>query len=221
MDLFSKSKDIGEDEYRRARHRMVEWQLAGRDVKDPAVLEVMRDIPRHVFVSPDLRREAYDDCPLPIGYGQTISQPYIVGSMTESLEPAKGKDVLEIGTGSGYQTAVLAALFGHVDTVEYIPELSRQAQKILLQLGYANITFHIGDGLKIPDPRRKFEAIIVTAAPGKFPKSLADRLQPGGRMIIPVGATVQDLELVIKDLDGRLEFQTLYPVRFVPLQHED
>jgi protein-L-isoaspartate(D-aspartate) O-methyltransferase len=221
MGLFSRSKKKTDDEFRRARMRMVDYQLAGRDVKSPAVLEAMENVPRHLFVEPDLRSEAYDDNPLPIGYGQTISQPYVVASMTEHLHPAKDKTVLEIGTGSGYQTAILAELFGSVDTVEFVAELSRGAQKVLDHLGYANIIFHIGDGLAIPAHDKKFDAIIVTAAPDKFPESLADRLRNGGRMILPVGSVIQDLVLVDKDAEGRINRRTLYPVRFVPLQSKD
>lgn len=221
MGFFSKSQDFTEDEYRRARERMVEYQLRSRDVRNEAVLEVMRKVPRHEFVSPDLRREAYDDGPLPIGCGQTVSQPYIVASMTEHLEPSMDKEVLEIGTGSGYQTAVLAELFAHVDTVEFFSELSLEAQKTLARLGYTNITFHIGDGLLIPPPEIRFDAIIVTAAPDHFPVSLPDRLKPGGRLILPVGDTIQDLKLIVKDEAGQVHFKTLYPVRFVPLRRRD
>lgn len=217
MGLFSKSKEWTDDDYQRARLKMVTQQLEGRDVKDPAVLEAMEKVPRHLFVDPELRREAYDDNPLPINYGQTISQPYIVASMTEHLHPDKGKDVLEVGTGSGYQTAVLAELFGHVDTVEYVSELSKNAQRILTRLGYDNISFHIGDGLIVPAHEYKFDTIIVTAAPEKFPQSLADRLRPEGRLVIPVGSAVQELKLVVKDTDGLLRITNLYPVRFVPL----
>lgn len=221
MSFFSKSHEFTEDEYRRARERMVEYQLRARDVKNEAVLEIMRQVPRHEFISPDLRREAYDDGPLPIGCGQTVSQPYIVASMTEYLEPGKDKEVLEIGTGSGYQTAVLAELFMHVDTVEFFRELSLEAQNTLSRLGYSNITFHIGDGLLIPSLDIKFDAIIVTAAPDRFPATLPDRLKPGGRLILPVGDIIQDLKLVIKDDKDQVHFTTLYPVRFVPLRRKD
>jgi len=220
MGLFSKSKEWTDDDYRRARLKMVEQQIAGRDVRDPDVLEAMERVPRHLFVEPDLRGEAYDDNPLPIGWGQTISQPYVVASMTENLHPSKNKSVLEIGTGSGYQTAVLAELFDHVDTVEYVAELSEGARKVLSSLGYNNISFHIGDGLLIPAPEHKFDAIIVTAAPDEFPESLIARLKSGGRLIIPVGSAIQDLELVTKDEQGAVKRKTLYPVRFVPLQND-
>jgi protein-L-isoaspartate(D-aspartate) O-methyltransferase len=221
MGLFSKSRRWDEEDFRRARLRMVANQIAGRDVKNPEVLKAMERVPRHLFVEPALRHEAYDDNPLPIGYGQTISQPYVVASMTEHLQPSREKTVLEIGTGSGYQTAVLAELFKGVDTVEYVTGLSQGAQKILKRLGYANVTFHIGDGLLIPSHDYSFDAIIVTAAPEKLPETLVKRLNPGGRLIIPVGSSVQDLQLISLDARGQIEARTLYPVRFVPLLGDD
>jgi protein-L-isoaspartate(D-aspartate) O-methyltransferase len=217
MGLFFKSEHESEEGFGIARRRMVERQIANRDVIDPHVLEVMARVPRHLFVDSALRPEAYDDNPLPIGCGQTISQPYIVASMTEHLHPSKSKEVLEIGTGSGYQTAVLAELFAHVDTVEYYAELSGAAQTTLNRLGYSNITFHVGDGLLIPDGSRRFDAIIVTAAPEKFPDFLAERLKSPGRMVIPIGGELQDLLLVVKEPNGQLSVKSLYPVRFVPL----
>lgn len=220
MSLFGKSGEAIEEEYRRKRQMMVQHQLAGRDVRDPAVLEAMRRVPRHLFVPPDYRREAYDDYPLAIGYGQTISQPYIVGSMTEFLLPDKSKRVFEIGTGSGYQTAVLAELFGQVVTVEIIPELSHQAQEVLQGLGYANIDFHVGDALRIPPSTERFEAVIATAAPETVPGELIERLLPGGRMILPVGLTTQHLQLVTRDERGTIHIETQYAVRFVPWQRQ-
>ena len=220
MSLFSKSQDWTDDDYRRARLNMVNNQIVGRDVKNPEVIEAMEKVPRHLFVERELRCEAYDDNPLPIGHGQTISQPYVVASMTEHLLPSKDKSVLEIGTGSGYQTAILAELFGQIDTVEYVKQLSMNARRLLDRMGYSNITYHVGDGLIIPPPDRKFDAIMVTAAPETFPEGLAERLNPGGRLIIPVGGSVQELELVTKDLNGRTHLKKLYPVRFVPLQHD-
>lgn len=219
MSLFEKSGEGLEDEYRRRRQRMVAQQLAGRDVRDPAVLNVMGRVPRHLFVSPEFRHEAYEDYPLPIGNGQTISQPYIVASMTEILLPDKHKRVLEIGTGSGYQTAVLAELFGQVVTVEIIPELSRGAQEVLRGLGYTNITFHIGDGLSVPSAAERFEAVIATAAPETVPAELINRLLPGGRMILPVGSVAQHLQLVTRDESEAIHMERLYAVRFVPWRH--
>ncbi|MDD4051943.1 MAG: protein-L-isoaspartate(D-aspartate) O-methyltransferase [candidate division Zixibacteria bacterium] len=220
MSLFGKEDKAVEDEYRRQRLQMVQRQLAGRDVRDPAVLDAMRRVPRHLFVPPECRHEAYDDYPLAIGYGQTISQPYIVASMTEFLLPDKSKRVFEIGTGSGYQTAVLAELFGQVVTVEIVPELSERAQGILRGLGYANIVFHVGDGLTVPAESEKFEAIIATAAPEIAPEELSDRLLPGGRLILPVGKTTQYLQLVTRDAAGKIHYETLYAVRFVPWQRQ-
>lgn len=200
---------------------MVERQLKARDMRDLAVLDVMRTIPRHLFVPTDLMGEAYDDNPLPIGYGQTISQPYIVGSMTEQLLPSKEKRVLEIGTGSGYQTAVLAELFKYVYTVEIIQELSERARKVLMTLGYSNISFYVGDGLKIPSEPKEFDSIIVTAAPEQFPPVLVTRLAIGGRLVIPVGGALQNLKLIIKEQADQVVQKELYPVRFVALQSED
>jgi len=219
MGFFSKSNGGSEDDYRRQRERMVEYQLLTRDVADKDVLAAMAKVPRHEFVPSDLRREAYDDGPLPIGCGQTISQPYVVASMTEHLDPASDKVVLEIGTGSGYQTAILAELFSHVHTVEYYAELSEKAQQTLRRLGYSNVTFYVGDGLLVPPPDKvRFDAIIVTAAPAQFPESLPNRLKPGGRIVLPIGEDIQDLKKVIKDEDGRVHIVSLYPVRFVPLR---
>lgn len=207
------------DELERARRIMVERQIAARDVKNPRVLEAMLRVPRHLFVPLDLIGEAYDDTPLPIGFDQTISQPYIVASMTEYLLQPNVGGVLEIGTGSGYQTAVLAELFDQVDTVEIIPELSHQAEKVLRQIGYTNITCHVGDGLRLPESPEQFKSIIVTAAPPELPMRLVDRLAPDGRLIIPVGRAVQHLQLISKNRSGAITTETLYPVRFVSLQH--
>ncbi len=218
MSLFSRQSGTTEAEFGCARRQMVERQLAGRDITNPDVLEVMRRVPRHLFVPSNLQRDAYEDCPLPIGYGQTISQPYIVASMTEMLRPHKGMPILEIGTGSGYQTAVLAELCGRVVTVEIIAELSTQAQRVLKELGYANITFHIGDGLTLPESEETFDGIIVTAAPESVPLELIERLSPGGRLVMPVGKVSQDLLLITRESDGTVTTQSLYPVRFVPMQ---
>jgi len=219
MSLFSKSDNEKEAEYQRARRTMVERQITRRGVADERVLEAMATVPRHEFIPKYCRSEAYDDNPLPIGYGQTISQPYIVASMTEYLRPDASKSVLEIGTGSGYQTAILAEVFGQVETVEYVPELSKKARIVLDRLGYTKIIFHIGDGVLIPGRERQFDAIIVTAAPEKLHESFAARLKSGGRMIVPIGRFAQDLKLFVKADDGSLSETMLYPVRFVPLHH--
>lgn len=206
--------------YDAARRKMVRQQLAERGITDQDVLAAMKKIPRHKFIPPELVNEAYHDTPLPIECGQTISQPYIVASMTEHLKPDKSKTVFEIGTGSGYQTAVLAELFKKVVTVEYFEILSRTAQAVLNGLGYDNISFYVGDGLIVPDDATWYDAIIVTAAPAQFPDCLQARLHKKGRMIIPVGSTRQELLLVQKDESDRIKTKTLFEVRFVPLRSD-
>ncbi|MEZ5358662.1 MAG: protein-L-isoaspartate(D-aspartate) O-methyltransferase [Candidatus Zixiibacteriota bacterium] len=220
MGWFSGNKDTEQDPYLQKRLDMVRIQIAGRDVTDESVLDTMRRVPRHEFVSPRYRNSAYDDSPLPIENDQTISQPYIVGSMTERLKPSKSKIVLEIGTGSGYQTAVLAELFEKVYTVEYFKDLAIQAKRTLERLGYANIVFHIGDGLIVPSDPPDFDAIIVTAAPELFPDSLLRRLRPGGQLVIPVGSYAQTLQVASKDEEGQVSIRSLYGVRFVSLRSD-
>lgn len=219
MNFFSKPKYNDDDQYRQARIKMVERQIAGRGVSNQDVLGAMRKVPRHLFVPHHLLKEAYDDSPLPIECGQTISQPYIVGSMTDVIyRKESNHHVYEIGTGSGYQTAVLAELYEHVTTVEYFAELSSGAQAVLKRIGYDNITFHVGDGLQMINDDDRFESIIITAAPPAFPDQLATHLKPGGRMVVPVGETSQVLSLAEKDSAGNLDIRTLYSVRFVRLQ---
>ena len=196
---------------------MVARQIESRDVTAIHVLDAMRTVPRHEFVPEKWRSQAYEDGPLPIGNDQTISQPYIVASMTELLEPDKTKTVLEIGTGSGYQTAVLAELFKSVTTIEYFEDLSRRAQELLDRLGYTNITYFVGDGLNPDITNDTFDGIIVTAAPRDFPESLVERLKPNGRIVIPVGDAVQTLRVASVDIDRRVSMLSLYSVRFVPL----
>ncbi|MDD8020353.1 MAG: protein-L-isoaspartate(D-aspartate) O-methyltransferase [Acidobacteriota bacterium] len=200
----------------KARKDMVEYQIKGRGIKDKQVLAAMLKVPRHLFVPEDLRDMAYRDEPLPIGYGQTISQPYIVAYMTEALNLKPEDIVLEIGTGSGYQTAILAEIVSHVYTIELIPELSRQAQETLQSLGYKNIEFLIGDGSKGWPEKAPFEAILVSAAPAAVPPALIEQLQMNGRMVIPVGTDSQELVLIRKTKKG-LEERRLIGVRFVPL----
>lgn len=220
MRLFSGKSNTNSDPYLQRRLDMVEEQIAGRDVADKAVLDAMRRVPRHEFVPQKFRDNAYDDSPLPIEHDQTISQPYIVGSMTEHLRPDKAKTVLEIGTGSGYQTAILAELFKTVYTVEYYESLSHCAQEILDRLGYANIIFHVGDGLLIPLDPPDFDAVIVTAAPETFPENLLNRLRPNGRLVIPVGTIAQTLQMAKKDARGEVTIRGLYGVRFVILRSD-
>jgi len=195
---------------------MVSSQLAVRGIKDPIILDAMKKVPRHLFVPEDLLSRAYSDEPLPIGEGQTISQPYIVGYMTEVLALQGGERVLEIGTGSGYQTAILAEIAQKVFTVELIEALSHRAQEILKKLKYTNILYKIGDGTYGWDEQAPFDAIIVTAAPDKVPRSLEEQLKIGGKMIIPVGSAFQELVFITRG-KKRFKRKKLLPVRFVPL----
>lgn len=204
------------DDNEKQREGMVESQIKARGVRDQRVLEVMRRVPRHLFVPPDMAPYAYSDEPLPVGEGQTISQPYIVAYMTELLALRGKERVLEIGTGSGYQTAVLAELASEVFTVEIIGALSVRAQSVLGELGYSNIRFRVGDGSVGWPEEAPFDRIIVTAAAAAMPLLLRDELRDGGRMIIPVGAVSQELMLVTRRGAGFAE-ERLIPVRFVPL----
>jgi protein-L-isoaspartate(D-aspartate) O-methyltransferase len=186
---------------------------------DAAVLAVMREVPRHELVPADVRNRAYADSPLPIGFNQTISQPYIVALMTSLAKPARDHVVLEVGTGSGYQAAVLSRLVAQVYSIEIVEPLARRAAARLEALGYGNITVRHGDGYKGWPEHAPFDAIVVTAAADHVPAPLIDQLKPGGRMIIPVGASgvTQNLMLVEKDRDGAHTRRTVLPVRFVPL----
>lgn len=213
---------LAADSYTTLRKRMVAEQLAapGRDITNQRVLAVMGKVPRHEFVPERLRRQAYEDYPLPIGHGQTISQPYIVAFMTERLQPKPGQRVLEVGTGSGYQAAVLAELGMEVYTIEIIPELAARAAADLKRLGYTNVLTRTGDGYKGWPEAAPFDAIIVTCAPEHVPKPLVDQLKEGGRMIIPVGPPGnQELYLLRKQGD-KVEKRAVLPVRFVPMTGE-
>jgi len=209
-------------EHERLRARMVERQIAARDVSNARVLDAMRAVPRHRFAPSHPPALAYADRPLPIGHGQTISQPYVVARMTEIVAPAATNRVLEIGTGSGYQAAVLAELADSVFTIEIIPELAATATTRLRRLGYHNVTVRTGDGFAGWPEKAPFDAIVVTAAPEQVPPPLIDQLADGGRMIIPVGPTdgVQRLTLITKS-DGRVSRRELAPVRFVPFLREE
>ena len=206
-----------QDSQAAARRRMVNEQIADRDVRDPRVLEAMRTVPRHRFVPPALISRAYDDSPLPIGYDQTISQPFIVAHMTEALGIQGSHKVLEIGTGSGYQAAVLGELARTVYTIEIVPELARGAAATLKALGYSNVQVRAGDGYAGWPEHAPFDRIMLTAAPEEIPKPLIDQLAPRGRLLAPVGAqgTVQWLTIVEKTPQGVTQRRTL-PVRFVP-----
>ena len=197
---------------------MVTEQLKTRNIKSEAVLEAMRTVLRHLFVPENLQSYAYDDSPLPIGLGQTISQPYIVAFMTEQLEPAPGRKILEIGTGSGYQAAILAYLGSEVYTIELVEELAAGAKKILAGLAYNNATVKCGNGYSGWPEEAPFDAVIVTAAPEKIPPKLIEQLKEGGKMILPVGPqhSVQLLKLITKR-DGGIIEKDLLPVRFVPM----
>ena len=202
--------------FTRMRERMVADQMAARDIKDPRVLAAMRKVPRHLFVPADQQRLAYEDHPLPIGKDQTISQPYIVAYMSQALDLKPTDKVLEIGTGSGYQAAVLGELAAQVYTIEIVEELADRSKRTLASAGYANVHVRHGDGYAGWPEQAPFDAIMVTAAPDHVPQPLIDQLAPGGRMIIPVGDYFQELRLIQRTEKGVVERSSL-PVRFVPL----
>lgn len=206
-------------ERREERHRMVEKGIKGRGVADEATLEAMRHVPRHLFVPKGRRDNAYQNRPLPIGHGQTISQPYIVGYMTELLDLREGEKVLEIGTGSGYQAAILSEITPHVFTIEIVEELGEQARERFNSLGYNTIKTKIGDGYKGWPEHGPFDAIILTAAADEIPEPLIEQLKPGGTMVLPVGETglTQNLLKVTKTEDGEIKTEKKLPVRFVPM----
>jgi protein-L-isoaspartate(D-aspartate) O-methyltransferase len=208
------------DPFAAVRHEMVEAQVKGRDVKDAAVLAAMEEVPRHLFVPAGERGEAYADHPLPIGGGQTISQPYIVGLMTQLLGVDKGSKVLEIGTGSGYHAAVLSRVAGQVFTMEIVPSLGEEAGAILGRLGYGNVHVRIGDGYQGWPQEAPFDAILLTAAPAHIPEPLLAQLKPGGRMVLPMGGARQELLVLTKRPDGTIERKDILPVRFVPMTGE-
>ncbi len=188
-------------------------------VSNPDVLKAMRRVPRHVFIPPDKRREAYRNSPLGIGYNQTISQPFIVASMSELLDIRPDHHILEVGTGSGYQAAVLGELCNHVYTIEIIPPLGLKTKNLLMELGYENIQVRIGDGYEGWPEMAPFDRIIVTCAPNNIPQPLLEQLASGGRMVIPVGKAHQTQYIVVvtKDKKGRISQKRHYPVRFVPM----
>ena len=210
-------------DYEELREAMVKTQIESRGVKDEDILSVMQDVPRHLFIDESLWPKAYSDGPLPIGHGQTISQPYIVAFMTELLRPDTHHMVLEIGAGSGYQAAVLAKLVHHVYTIEIVPELGRNAKAALKRLGYDNISVRVGDGYKGWPEEEPFDRIIVTAAPEKVPEALLDQLKPGGRMVLPVGPRWwgQDLLVIEKNKRGKVVRKNIIPVRFVPMVRQE
>jgi protein-L-isoaspartate(D-aspartate) O-methyltransferase len=205
------------DQFSLQREQMVR-QMEGRGIRNPDVLRVMRTTPRHLFLPTNLQFRAYEDRPLPIGYDATISQPYIVALMTELLEPAKNHTVLEIGTGSGYQAAVLAQLVDHVYTIELVPELARSAEQTLRRLGYSNVTVRQGDGYRGWPEKAPFPLVILTASPPEIPQTLIDQLARGGRLVAPVGRVgIQELVLIEKNADGSLRRRDMGSVAFVPM----
>ncbi|UNC93825.1 protein-L-isoaspartate(D-aspartate) O-methyltransferase [Candidatus Contubernalis alkalaceticus] len=204
------------------REKMIAKQLVNRGIKDEKVLESFRQVPRQEFVQDEDNDYAYADGPLPIGHGQTISQPYIVALMTEALEIKKTDRVMEIGTGSGYQTAILANLAGQVYSVEKVSALAKAADKKLKNLGYENVQVKVGDGTKGWKKNAPYDAIMVTAASPQVPPSLLEQLSPQGRMVIPVGDRYfQKLMLLVKTLDGEMKTINLGDCRFVPLLGEE
>jgi protein-L-isoaspartate(D-aspartate) O-methyltransferase len=202
------------------RQHMVQYQLRARDITDPRVLAAMARVPRHEFVPAAARAVAYSDGPLPIGHGQTISQPYIVALMTQLVQPKPDARALDVGTGSGYQAAILAGLVGQVYSIEIIPELANAAGKRLKRLGFDKVEVRCGDGYRGWPEHAPFNVIIVAAAPDHIPQPLIDQLAPGGRLVIPVGRLFQKLIVVEKRPDGQIERQTVAPVSFVPMTGE-
>ncbi len=205
-----------QNRYSKKRHEMVDRQIAARGVSDEKLLTAMRKVPRHEFVADKYNDLAYNDSPLLIGHGQTISQPYIVAYMTEMLKLTDSDTVLEIGTGSGYQAAVLAEMAAHVYTIEIIQQLGLQAEKVLKSLGYDNVTVKIGDGYQGWPEFGPFDAIILTASPKKIPQPLLNQIKNGGRLIAPVGDKYQELILITR-INDNYKRKRLIPVRFVPM----
>jgi protein-L-isoaspartate(D-aspartate) O-methyltransferase len=222
LSLMMGTLFAAEPDFVAARQRMVRGQLSapGRDITNRVVLEAMGAVPRHEFVPAASRAEAYDDHPLPIGYGQTISQPYIVAFMTEQLDPQPTDRVLEIGTGSGYQAAVLSRLVREVHTMEIVEPLARRAEADLKRLGYANVHVRAGDGFQGWPEASPFDSIIVTCAPEHVPPPLMAQLKEGGRMIIPVGPAHDQSLFLLRKKEGKLLQQAVLAVRFVPMTRE-
>lgn len=219
--FLSLAFSTAEDQFALKRHQMVEQDIKERGINDPVVLGVMSKVPRHLFVDASYRNRAYGDHPLPIGEGQTISQPYVVALMTEALQLKAADRVLEIGTGSGYQAAVLAEIVKEVYTIEIRRPLADKATKTLADLGYRNVTVECADGYFGWESQAPFDAIIITAAANHIPPSLIKQLKEGGRLIIPLGSTVyfQTLTLATKR-SGELDVEQMCPVAFVPMTGE-
>jgi protein-L-isoaspartate(D-aspartate) O-methyltransferase len=208
------------ERFKEARRRMVERQLRARDITDSRVLDAMGRVPRHEFVPDELDHQAYDDHPLPIGHSQTISQPYIVALMTQLAKPRRESRALDIGTGSGYQAAILAELCKEVYGIEIVEPLANAARKRLAELGYKNVAVRAGDGYRGWPEHAPFDVIIVAAAPDHVPQPLIDQLAPGGRLVLPVGSYPQNLVVIEKKRDGAVDRKTVAPVMFVPMTGE-
>ncbi len=210
-----------QEEFAQQREQMVETQLKSRDIQSERVLEAMKKVPRHLFMPESVRQYAYIDSPVPIGQKQTISQPYIVGLMTQTVDPKPGDRALEVGTGSGYQAAVLGELVQEVYTIEIILDLAERASKTLSELGYDNVEVRQGDGYQGWPEKAPFDIILVTAAPEIIPQPLIDQLAEGGRLVVPVGpqGEIQTLTLVTKE-KGEVQRTHLTGVRFVPMTGE-
>lgn len=207
--------------YAEERAQMVKWQIENRGINDPDVLDAMRTVKRHHFVPKQYRSRAYRDGPLSIGHGQTISQPYIVALMTEKLQLDENDKVLEIGTGSGYQAAVLAEITPHVYSIEIVEELAIRARETLRQQGYSNVHLKIGDGFKGWEKHAPFDGIIVTCSPSDVPEPLKQQLAEGGRMIIPVGGPYIQQLVLLKKKQGKIEKSSISGVRFVPMVDDE
>ena len=214
--LQGRAQPLTEDDYTTRRHAMVRKQIRARGVEQDSVLQAMNEVPRHLFVPEEQRSRAYEDHPLPIGYEQTISQPYIVALMTELLELEGDEKVLEIGTGSGYQAAVLAGLAAKVFSIEIVRPLAERAASDLARLGYDNVQVRAGDGFVGWPIEAPFDAIILTAAPPRIPQPLLDQLALGGRLVAPVGEFEQNLVLLTRSKSG-ISRRSIIPVRFVPM----
>lgn len=211
-----------QDSYKQKREEMVRESIEGRGVKDKAVLKAMRTVKRHLFVPPDQAAYAYEDHPLPIGSGQTISQPYMVAYMTEVIKPTPQMKVLEVGTGNGYQAAVLAEIVKQVYTIEIIPELGQSAATRLKKLGYDNVQVKVGNGYHGWEEHAPYDAIVVTAAAEKVPPPLVEQLKDGGRMVIPIGPQFRTQSLLlIEKKNGKISTKKLMPVVFVPFTGGD
>ena len=217
-DVSQRAQESGEDPVAaESRRQMVQRQLAARDITDQRVLDAMRRVPRHLFVPEASRASAYTDGPLPIGHGQTISQPYIVALMTQLVQPDESDIALDVGTGSGYQAAVLSRLCKRVYSIEIVEPLAKEARGRLEKLGYENVTVRHGNGYRGWPEQAPFDVIIVAAAPEKIPEALIEQLKPGGRLVIPVGTYSQNLMLVEKRPDGSVRERKVVPVAFVPM----